>query len=103
MSWTRRRLVTVTTWVVVVAWVAFYAVAVASADRRPGPLTAVAQLVVPLLLWVALLQIGSAAGLAARLVLRHWRSQVRPRLSAMDPPERLLATAVAAQIGRAHV
>ncbi len=67
MSWTRRRLATVTTWVVVVAWVVFYAVALATADELPGPVTAVAQLVVPPLLWVALLQIVSTAGLAARL------------------------------------
>ena len=96
MSWTRRRLATVITWVVVVAWVVFYAVALATADQLPGPVTAVVQLVVPPLLWVALLQIGSAAELAARLVLRHWRSGAGSRMSAMDPPGRLLAAAVAA-------
>ncbi len=95
MSWTRHRLATVTTWIVVVAWVVFYAVALATSDHRPGPVTAVAQLVVPPLLWVALLQIGSSVEFAARLV-RHWRSRAGSRRSAMDPPGRLLAAAVAA-------
>ncbi|HEU4422967.1 MAG TPA: hypothetical protein VFR67_10595 [Pilimelia sp.] len=96
MSWTRRRLATVTTWVGAVAWVVFYAVALTTADQLPGPVTVVAQLVVPPLLWVALLQIGSAAEFAARLVLRHLRSGAGSRMSAMDPPGRLLAAAVAA-------
>jgi hypothetical protein len=86
MSWTRRRFATVTTWVVVVAWVVFYAVALATADPLPPAETAVAQLVVPPLLGVA----------AARLVLRHWWSGPGSRMSAMDPPGRLLAAAVAA-------
>jgi hypothetical protein len=55
----------------------------------------VAQLVVPPLLWVALLQIVSTVGLAARLV-RQWRSRLRSGMSAMDPPGRLLAAAVVA-------
>jgi hypothetical protein len=96
MRWTRRGLATVTTGVVGVAWVAFYAAAVANADQLPGPVTAVVQLVVPPLLWVALLQIGSAVELAARLVLRHWRSWAGSGASAVDPPGRLLAGAVAA-------
>jgi hypothetical protein len=86
MSWTRRRLQAVTTWVVVVGWVAFYAVALATADPLPPPETAVAQLVVPPLLWVV----------AIRLVLRHWWSGPGSRTSAMDLPGRLLAVAVAA-------
>jgi hypothetical protein len=86
MRWTRRRVQTVTTWVVVVAWVVFYAVALATADPLPPAETAVAQLVVPPLLWVV----------AARLVLRHWWSGPGSRMSAMDLPGRLLAAAVAA-------
>jgi hypothetical protein len=86
MRWTRRRFQTVTTWVVVVAWVVFYAVALANADPLPPAETAVAQLVVPPLLWVV----------AARLVLRHWWSGPGSRMSAMDLPGRLLAGAVAA-------
>ena len=99
MRWTRRRVQTVTTWVVVVAWVVFYAVALANADPLPPPETAVVQLVVPPLLWVV----------AARLVLRHWWSGPGSRMSAMDLPGRLLAAAAAAltaalrrvEIGRA--
>jgi hypothetical protein len=86
VRWTRRRVQTVTTWVVVVGWVVFYAVALATADQLPPPETAVVQLVVPPLLWVA----------AIRLVLRHWWSAAGPRMSAVDLPGRLLAAAVAA-------
>ena len=90
MRWTRRRVQTVTTWVVVAAWVVFYAVALATADPLPPAETAMAQLVVPPLLWVV----------AARLVLRHWWSGPGSRMSAMDLPGRLLAAAVAALPGR---
>lgn len=86
MRWTRRRVQTVTIWVIVVAWVVFYAVALANADPLPSLETAVRQLVVPPLLWVV----------AARLVLRHWWSGPGSRMSAMDLPGRLLAAAVAA-------
>jgi hypothetical protein len=86
MRWTRRRFQTLTTWVVVVAWMVFCAVALANADPLPSAETAVAQLVVPPLLWVV----------AARLVLRHWWSGPGSRMSAMDLPGRLLAGAVAA-------
>lgn len=86
MRWTRRRVQTVTTWVVVVAWVVFYAVALANADPLPPPETAVVQLVVPPLLWVV----------AARLVLRYWWSGSGSRMAGMDLPGRLLAVAVAA-------
>lgn len=96
MKWIRRRFATVITWVVVVTWVVIYSVALASADQPPGPVTAVVQLVVPPLLWVALLQIGSAAKLAARLVLRHRRSGTGSRTCATDPPGRALAAAAAA-------
>jgi hypothetical protein len=86
MRWTRRRLQTVMTWIVVVAWVVFYVVALANADPLPPPETAVVQLVVPPLLWVV----------AARLVLRHWWSGPGSRMSRMDLPGWLLAAAVAA-------
>jgi hypothetical protein len=90
MRWTRRRVQTGTTWVIVVPWVVFYAVllavALANGDPLPGPVTAVVQLVVPPLLWA----------IAARLVLRHWWSGTGSRVSAMDLPGRLLAAAVAA-------
>jgi hypothetical protein len=85
MRWTRRRVQSLTTWAVV-AWVLFYAVALATADPLPPPETAVAQLVAPPLLWVV----------AARLVLRHWWSGPGSRMSARDLPGRLLAAAVAA-------
>ena len=75
------------------AWVVFYAVALATADHRPTPVTAVAQLVVPPLLGVALLQIGSAAVAARSCAPGPGSGPVRPRL---DPPGRLLAAAVAA-------
>lgn len=84
MNSTRHRLATVTTCVVVVAWVVFYAVSLARADERPGPVTGAVQLVVPPLLWV----------LAARLVLHHGWLGTEARLSRMDPPERMLAAAV---------
>jgi hypothetical protein len=86
MRWTRRRVQTVTTWVVVVGWVVFYAVALATADQLPPAETALVQLVVPALLLVV----------AARLVLRHWWSGPGSRMSAMDLPGRLLAAAAAA-------
>jgi hypothetical protein len=86
MRWTRRRVQTVTTWVPVVAWVVFYAVALANADPLPPLETAVRALVVPPLLWVV----------AARLVLRHWWSGPGSRMAGMDLPGRLLAVAVAA-------
>jgi hypothetical protein len=86
MRWTRRRVQTVTAWVVVVAWVVFSAVALANADPPPPPETALVQLVVPPLLWVV----------AARFVLRHRWSGPGSRMSRMDLPGRLLAVAVAA-------
>ena len=76
MRWTRRRVQTVATWVVVVAWVVFYAVALVNADPPPPLETAVVQLVVPPLLWVV----------AARLVLRHWWSGPGSPRSGMDTP-----------------
>ncbi|HYZ03063.1 MAG TPA: hypothetical protein VFA92_16320 [Candidatus Binatia bacterium] len=86
MRWTRRWLQTATTWGIVVAWVAFYAVALVHADPLPAVETAVAYLVVPPLLWVV----------AARLVLRHWSSGTGAGMRRMDAPQRLLTAAVAA-------
>ena len=86
MRWTSRRVQTVTTWVVVVGWAAFYLIALAHADPPPTPDTAVMWLVVPPLLWVV----------AVRLVLRDWWSGTGSHMSAMDLPGRVLATAVAA-------
>jgi hypothetical protein len=68
MTWTRRRLATVISWVVAVAW-------------------------------VALLQLGSAAEVAVRRVLRRWRSpnlgpSRRPRRSV---PRAFLGSGKAAQ------
>jgi hypothetical protein len=62
MRWTRRRVRTVTTWAVVVAWVACYAVALATADPLPPLETAIAWLVVPPLLWVAAIRLGLRHG-----------------------------------------
>jgi hypothetical protein len=77
--------------VVVLAWVVFYAVAFATAEHPPTAVTAVAQLVVPPLLGVALLQIGS-------VVVAAWRARAGfgSRTSTLDPAGRLLAAAVAA-------
>ena len=91
MRWTRRRVQTIATWVVVVGWAVvgwavFYAVALAHADPLPAPDTAVMWLVVPPLLWV----------LAVRLVLRHWWPGTGSHMSPMDLPGRVLAAAVAA-------
>jgi uncharacterized sodium:solute symporter family permease YidK len=61
--------------------VVFYAVALAHADPLPTLDAAVAQLVIPPLLWVV----------AVRLVLRHWWSGTGSGMSAMDLPGRLLA------------
>jgi hypothetical protein len=86
MRWTRRRVRTTTTWVVVVGWGVFYVVALAHADPLPTLDTAVMWLVVPPLLWV----------LAVRLVLRHRWSETGSHMSAVDVPGRVLAAAVAA-------
>jgi hypothetical protein len=85
MRWTRSRVRTVATWVVVVVWLVFSAVALATADHPPGPVAAVVQLVAPSLLWVV----------AVRLMLRHWWSGTGSRPSGTDLPWRLLETAVA--------
>jgi hypothetical protein len=86
----RQRFATLSTVAVVAVWLPVHAVV--TAEQQPGPATAIAQLVVPPLLWLALLQIGSAAAHAVRLAVRRPTSQS----STMDPPARLLAAAVAA-------
>ncbi|MDT9687088.1 hypothetical protein Q5762_01735 [Streptomyces sp. P9(2023)] len=86
MSWTLRTFQTVTTCAIATVWAAFFVVALLTADTLPTPDTAVAQLVLPPLLWV----------LAARFVLRHWWSATGARMAAMDGPERLLTAAAAA-------
>jgi hypothetical protein len=86
MRWTRRRVQTITTWVVVVGWAVFYAVALALADELPAPEAAVMWLVVPPVLWV----------LAIRLVLRHWWSGTGSHMAVADLPGWVLAAAVAA-------
>lgn len=86
MRWTRHSLATLLTSGVVVAWVAFYALALTRADTPPAPGAAVVQLTVPSLLWI----------LAVNLLVRRRRSGTGSRTSAMDPPQRLLSAAVAA-------
>jgi hypothetical protein len=94
MSRTRRRLQIVTAAAVVAAWAVFYVVVVTTAPLSYDPATESAAkvnrefallLAVPTALWVA----------AALLLLDHWWSRTGIRLSAMDPPGRLLAAAVA--------
>jgi hypothetical protein len=68
MSWIRHRFTFIVLCGAAVVWAVFYTIALAP------------------LLWV----------LAARLVVRNWRSGADSRMAAMDPPERFLAVAVAA-------
>lgn len=94
MSRTRRRLQIATAAAVVAAWAVFYVVVVTTAPLSYDPATESAAkvnrefallLAVPTALWVA----------AALLLLDHWWSRTGIRMSAMDPPGRLLAAAVA--------
>ena len=94
MSRTRRRLQIATATAVVLAWAVLYVVVIATAPLSYDPTTESAAkvnrefallLVVPTALWVA----------AALLLVNHWWSRTGIRLSAMDPPGRLLAVAVA--------
>jgi hypothetical protein len=94
MSRTRRRLRIATAAAVVAAWAVFYVVVITTAPLAYDPATESAAkvnrefallLVIPTALWVA----------AAVLLVDHWWSRTGIRLSAMDPPERLLAVAVA--------
>jgi hypothetical protein len=90
MNRTRHGIATVSTGVVTVVWVVAYTVALATTDHRPGAVSIVAQLVVPPLLWVAVLQIGWAVVGTRRALVRR-----RSPAAATDPPERLLAAMVA--------
>ena len=94
MSRTRRRLQLVTAAVAVLAWAVLYVVVITAAPLSYDPATESAAkvnrefallLAVPTALWVA----------AALLLLDHWWWRTGIRLSAMDPPGRLLAAAVA--------
>jgi hypothetical protein len=94
MSRTRRRLQIVTAAAVVLAWAVLYVVVVTTAPLSYDPATESAAkvnrefallLAVPTALWVA----------AALLLLDHWWWLTGIRMSAMDPPGRLLAAAVA--------
>ncbi|GAA4711932.1 hypothetical protein [Phytohabitans rumicis] len=92
MSWTRRRYQVLTAGLVVAAWAAVYAVMVATSEP-PAPPESAAKvnrelailMAVPTLVYVA----------AALLVLHFWLTRAGARMSAMDPPERALAAAVA--------
>ena len=94
MSRTRRRLQIATAAAVVAAWAVLYVVVITTAPLSYDPATESAAkvnrefallLVIPTALWVA----------AAVLLVDHWWSRTGVRLSAMDPPGRLLAVAVA--------
>jgi hypothetical protein len=94
MSRTRRRLQIVTAAAVVLAWAVLYVVVITTAPLSYDPATESAAkvnrefallLAIPTALWVA----------AALLLLHHWWSRTGVRMSAMDPPGRLLAAAVA--------
>jgi hypothetical protein len=94
MTWTRRRLELVTAAAVVAAWAALYVVVVTTAPLAYDPETETAAkvnrefallLAVPTALWVT----------AALVLVGQWWSRTGVRLAAMDPPGRLLATAVA--------
>jgi hypothetical protein len=92
MSWLRRRRAVIATWGVVVAWAVFYVIAAVNADPGPSLQGAVQQLVVPPLLWV----------FAVRFMVLSRRSGAGSGRSTMDPPERLLAAAVAVLPERRH-
>jgi hypothetical protein len=94
MSRTQRRLQIATAAVVVLAWAVLYVVVITTAPLSYDPATESAAkvnrefallLAVPTALWVT----------AALLLLDHWWFRTGIRLSAMDPPGRLLAAAVA--------
>jgi hypothetical protein len=93
MSWTRRRLQFATAGVVVLAWAAVYLGIIMSAPLGDPAVESAAKmnretallLAVPTAVYVV----------AALLVLHFWLAGAGARLSAMDPPGRVLATAVA--------
>jgi hypothetical protein len=86
MNRDRRRTRAVVTWTVVVAWVGFYVVAVVASDGDVAPEAAALQLVLPPGLWA----------IAVRLLLRHLWAAADARTPVPDPPEQVLAAAVAA-------
>ena len=94
MSHTPRRLLIVTAGAVVAAWAVLYLVVITTAPLSYDPATESAAkvnrefallLTLPTALWVT----------AALVLVDHWWSRTGIRLSAMDPPGRLLAAAVA--------
>jgi hypothetical protein len=94
MSPTPRRLQLVTAAAVVAAWAVLYLVVITTAPLSYDPATESAAkvnrefallLTLPTALWVT----------AALVLVEHWWSRTGIRLSAMDPPGRLLAAAVA--------
>jgi hypothetical protein len=94
MSQTPRRLLMVPAGAVVAAWAVLYLVVITTAPLSYDPATESAAkvnrefallLAVPTALWVT----------AALTLVEHWWSRTGIRLSAMDPPGRLLAAAVA--------
>jgi hypothetical protein len=94
MSRTPRGLLAVTAGAVVAAWAVLYVVVITTAPLSYDPATESAAkvnrefallLAVPTALWVT----------AALTLVEHWWSRTGVRLSAMDPPGRLLAAAVA--------
>ncbi|MBB5080194.1 hypothetical protein [Nonomuraea endophytica] len=86
MKWTRHGFLAGAAGAVVVVWVAAYAVILVNSEQLPAPDAAILYLVGPPVVW---------AGTAA-LVLHHWWGSTLERMSVMDPPQRLLTTAVAA-------
>jgi len=89
MRWTQRAFQTIATWVAALVCALLFVVALVTADPLPGPgeaVDAAARMAILALVWIS----------AARIVLQHWWSGSGSRLSAMDPPARLLTAAVAA-------
>jgi hypothetical protein len=91
MSWTRRRLQILTAGAVVVAWAAFYGYLIATPQPAPPETAAKVNRELALLPAVP----AAVYVLAALLVLHFWLARAGARMSAMDPPGRLLAVAVA--------
>jgi hypothetical protein len=94
MTRTPRRLLIATAGAVVAAWAVLYLVVITTAPLSYDPATESAAkvnrefallLTLPTALWVT----------AALVLVEHWWSRTGIRLSAMDPPGRLLAAAVA--------
>ncbi|MFE0150135.1 hypothetical protein ACFWY5_23500 [Nonomuraea sp. NPDC059007] len=86
MKWTRHGFLAGAAWIIVVVWVAAYAVILVNSEQLPAPDAAFLYLVGPPVVWAG----------TATLVLHHWWRATGERMSAMDPPQRLLTAAVAA-------